>query len=636
MKRIKRFIFTFIALFLLFPCLTSAATELSASTQNPIVGNNLYIQLEANYGQTLKIKDFHVYIDFDSTYFDVVEIKWVKSRTQMGTHRIENGKVYVDKEGANWSSGPVLQVELKVKKTGSTKINIVETKPANYTDGSQIAQTMAGIVINSVAPSTNVNLGSLYVKGYSMQPAFKQSHTEYNLTVPANVDKIEIVTKKNDINQTITGQGIKTLRYGPNKFRIIVTAQNKDSKTYELTVTRTDTRTGDVSLKTLNVTNTIIKAEAGKTEYEATVGRNTESILISARTNDPMATLTGTGTKQLEIGENKFELLVQSSNGKEQIYTIKINRSTEELEPPVKSSNLKAIKINNLSVKVTEDTTTYLYGISNIVDPVKIEPILVSPTATYEMTGHENLKAGINKIKIKVTQIIQEAVPETEEDLGSEAVIEETEYTLLLYKNPHDALEITSFDQITGDNHYIYTTIEQESHKISKDIIKTLSDNKKTLYFNVVNMYTGLLYQVKLPKFMVPKDYELKLLKEDPDSFTYNTNLPENTELTIFVGDQYEDGTGVQVYSYNDGEPYNLITAGVEVINGYVTITTNEQKNYIITTTDLIVNQTKMDKLINTIKTVGVFIVIIALIIFIVPKITKKKNKIEESKEPLY
>ena len=124
MKRIKRFIFTFIVLFLIFPYITSAATELSASTQNPIVGNNLYIQLEANYGQSLKIKDFHVYIDYDPEYFEVVEIKWVKSRTQMGTHRIENGRVYVDKDGANWSSGPIIQVEMKVKKTGSTKVNI--------------------------------------------------------------------------------------------------------------------------------------------------------------------------------------------------------------------------------------------------------------------------------------------------------------------------------------------------------------------------------------------------------------------------------------------------------------------------------------------------------------------------------
>ena len=78
MKRIKRFILTFIALFILFPCLTNAATELSASTQNPIVGETLYVQLEANYGKTLNIRDFHVYLKYDPTYFEVVTTKWVK------------------------------------------------------------------------------------------------------------------------------------------------------------------------------------------------------------------------------------------------------------------------------------------------------------------------------------------------------------------------------------------------------------------------------------------------------------------------------------------------------------------------------------------------------------------------------
>ena len=89
MKRIKRFILTFIALFIIFPYLTNAATELSASTQNPIVGDTLYVQLEANYGTVLNIRDFHVYIDYDSTYFEVVQIKWVKNRREMGTHFLE-------------------------------------------------------------------------------------------------------------------------------------------------------------------------------------------------------------------------------------------------------------------------------------------------------------------------------------------------------------------------------------------------------------------------------------------------------------------------------------------------------------------------------------------------------------------
>ena len=213
MKRIKRFILTFIALFIIFPCLTNAATELSASTQNPIVGDTLYVQLEANYGTQLKISDLHLYIDFDPTYFEVINIKWVKTKKEMGTTREEYGKVYVDKTSGAWSSGPVLQLELKVLKSGSTRINIQETQKAYYTNGTEIAQTMAGIIINSVEPNSNTYLAKLYVKGYNIQPAFKKSQLEYNLTVPTEVSEIEIVASKYDVTQTVTGIGKKQLKY---------------------------------------------------------------------------------------------------------------------------------------------------------------------------------------------------------------------------------------------------------------------------------------------------------------------------------------------------------------------------------------------------------------------------------------
>ena len=265
MKRIKRFILTFIALFIIFPCLTNAATELSASTQNPIVGDILYVQLEANYGKELRIRDLHLYIDYDPTYFELSTVKWVKTKREMGTTREESGKVYVDKTSGDWTSGPVLQLELKVLKAGSTRINMYETQKAYYTNGSPIAQTMAGIVINSVEPNSNTYLAKLYVKGYNMQPAFKKSLQTYNLTVPTDVSEIEIVANKYDVTQTVTGIGKKQLKYGQNRFRIVVTAQNQDSRTYEIMITRTDNRTGDLSLKTLQVTGTNIKAEANKT-----------------------------------------------------------------------------------------------------------------------------------------------------------------------------------------------------------------------------------------------------------------------------------------------------------------------------------------------------------------------------------
>lgn len=635
MKRIKRFILTFIALFILFPCLTNAATELSASTQNPIVGNTLYVQLEANYGTELKISDFHVYIEYDTSYFELVQVKWVKTRSEMGTDRLEPGKVYIDKTGGNWSSGPVIQIELKVIKAGSTRINIVETGKAKYTNGHDIAQTMAGIVINSVNPSTNTALSKLYVKGYNMQPAFKQSQLEYNLIVPTDVEEVEIVANKSDNNQTITGTGKKQLRYGANRFTVKVTAQNGDFREYIILITRTDNRTGDLSLKTLQVTGTNLKVVEGQTTYEATVSRSVDSLLITARTNDPMATLTGTGQKELQIGLNTFEIMVESANGLTQTYTIKITRSTEELQGQVLSSKLRMLKVNSLVLNLSEDNQTYLYGINKVISSLSIVAITESNTATVEITGNEKLKPGINKIEIKVTQILKEGIPATETTPAVEPELEETTYTLLVYKNPN-ATEISSLEDITGEDNYVFSTIESSNHVLSKDKVEILVKNKKTLYYNVVNMYNGLLYQVKLPTEMELSNLNLKVNKTTNGDLTYSTNLPSNTELTIYLEDKFQSGSSVQIYSYNEGGTYTLVTAGLEVENGYINFLTNGDTHYVITTRDLIQVESNADKIISLIKVVLIGGGISLLAILIIPKLTKKKRKEEEKNEPLY
>lgn len=632
----KKFIIIFIALFIIFPCLTNAATELSASTQNPIVGDTLYVQLEANYGSSINIKEFHVYIDYDATYFEVIQTKWVKSRKDMGTDDIQVGKIYVDKTNGNWSSGPILQVEFKVIKAGSTRINIQETAPAKYVDGSSIAQTMAGIVINSVNPNTNTYLSKLYVKGYNMQPAFKQSQLEYNLTVPTDVSKIEIVANKSDTTQTITGIGEKSLKYGANKFKVVVIAQNKDSRTYEINITRTDNRTGDLTLKTLQVTGTNIKVVENQSVYEATVSRSVDSVLIAARTNDPMATLTGTGQKKLEIGLNTFEILVESSNGLEKTYTINITRSTEEIQEVPLSSKLKLLKVNGLVLNISEENNLFLYGISNNIDQLSIEAITESTTATVKIIGNEKLKVGTNKITIIVKQVIEEAIPATEDTPEVAEVAEETTYTLIVYKNPNNAIEIDSLDKVDGNNNYVYSTIETNNNIVYRSVIELLVNNKRTLYYNVVNMYNGLLYQIKLPTNIEIKDYDLKLRSIDSSELTYSTNLPANTEMTIYLNQIYEDGSSVQIYSYNEGEGYKLITAGLEVKDGYITFQTNGDAYYTITTNDLIRIESNIDRIISIIKSLAIGGVIALVAILIISKLFKKKSKNQENNEPLY
>lgn len=624
MKNIKKILYTFIALFILFPCITHAATELSASTQNPIVGSYVYVQLEANYGDTFKIRDFHVRIDYDTSYFSLENVIWVKLGQDSGTSKIDNGHVYIDKTGGNWGSGPVAQLKLKVLKAGFTEIKVDYNGESYYTNGDVMAQTMAGININAQEPSNDSLIGSLYVEGFNLQPVFSRTHYDYNIKVPADVSSVNIVATAGNKKQTITGTGKKQLEYGGNRVRIVVTAQDKSTRTYEIMITRADNRTGDTTLKSLTVSNTPIKYEKNKNVYEATVSKSIDSVMITGRTTDPNATLIGTGVRNLEMGLNSFELKVQSSGGKQQTYTINIIRSNEELQTIKKSSKLLSLKINSLVLDLSNDKQTFLYGIGKEYSQLSIDAVTESSTATTKIVGNDKLQTGINIITITVVEKLDAENEET------------TEYKLIVYKNPTNATVLKDLNSAVGNTNYLYNTTSTTSTKIPLSLINNLKTNDKVLYYNVVNLSNGLLHQFKIGKNLPDTEFDVSITKLNDNPLTYQINAPKDTEITTYVEDSYASETDVKIYSYNEDNQYTLVTAGVKVQNGYITFTTNGQKNYIITTNDLIKEQSEFDRLLN--KNKGIIIAVVGgfIAIIVVCIIFNKTNKEKETNEPLY
>lgn len=624
MKRIKRILTIFIALFIIFPCLTNAATELSAATQNPTVGSYVYVQLEANYGDTLKISDFHVYIDYDPTYFSLENVIWVKLGTDSGTSKVESGRVYIDKSSANWSSGPIIQLKLKVIKAGFTELTVERNGESYYTNGDVMAQTMAGIYINAQEPSNDTLIGSLYVEGYNIQPTFSRTTYNYNLTVPSNVTSVNVIASKGNSKQTISGTGRRTLEYGGNRVKVVVTAQDKSSRTYEIMITRTDNRTGDTTLKSLNVSNTSIKYDKNKNVYEATVSKSIDSVMITGLTTDANATLVGTGQKKLKIGLNSFTLTVQSSGGKEQTYTINIIRSNEELQTVKKSSKLLSLKVNNLVLDLSNDKQTFLYGVDKGYTQLSIDATPESATATTKITGNDKLIPGINVVTIAVTEQI---------DVDNE---ETTEYKIITYKNPITATAINSLDSATGTTDFLYSTTSTSSNIIPTTLINNLKTNDTKLYYNIVNMSNGLLYQFVLKDNLPDTEIDAYITKINDSPLTYNVALPEGTEVTAYIEDTYASGTDVKIYSYDETSNYTLVTAGIQVQNGYITFNTNGQSNYIITTIDLIKEQSEFDKLLNKYKGIIIGIVIGFIAIIAICILLNKNSKEKETNEPLY
>lgn len=590
--------------------------------QNPVVGTDVYVQLNINY-KNFKIGDAHYIITYNKEYLEFEEVIWIQTR---GTYSMEPGKITIDKDfGKSWDSGAILQIKYKVLKDGLSKVDVVRNGESHYENGDVIGQSFVGVSISATKPSSQTLIGTLYVEGYTLQPTFSKTVYQYNLIVPPDVSSVNVFASKSDSRQTITGDGYKKLSYGDNNFPVIVTAQDGSSRTYNITVHRTDNRNGDTSLKSLNVSDTNIKYENDKNVYEATVSRSVEDILITARANDPNATIIGTGRKKLNIGSNTFNLTVESSGGRESNYTIIINRSTEEIPKVIKSSKLKTIKVNGLVMDLSDNKTSWLYGIGKDNDKLTIDAKAESDTATIEIIGNENLKVGINAIKIKVSE--QNEVVE-----GEEPTYDITEYSLIVYKNPTNATLINEINNNTFNGDIVFSTSENASHIIPSSTLRRLKDTKSKLYYNVVNLYNGILYQAIISENIQNSDLDVSFKKVSDNLLTYETNIPEGTEMLVYLENLFLDGANVKIYTYNETGKYTLLTDGITVQNGYISFVTNGEKNYVITTSTLIEEKSPLDQLLAKYKNyilggIGAFVIALILIILIIKKIKQKTNK---------
>ena len=86
--------------------------------------------------------------------------------------------------------------------------------------------------------SPNIKLKSLSVEGFELTPDFQPDIMEYSLVVPHDTASVNIKAASMDSKATVTGGGTLTLDSTVNKFTVTVTAENKDTRDYVITVAK--------------------------------------------------------------------------------------------------------------------------------------------------------------------------------------------------------------------------------------------------------------------------------------------------------------------------------------------------------------------------------------------------------------
>jgi len=259
------------------------------------------------------------------------------------------------------------------------------------TNGDSLSSNPTAADIIRVASTVNT-LSSLSISGATID--FSSNVTTYNVTLDAATATINATAS--DSYAKVSGTGTKTLKYGANKFDIVVTSESGDKKTYTINVTRPDNRSTDNTLKELKLNNGTINFKSGTTTYNVTV--DSDTTIISATANDSKAKISGVGTKKLNYGINKFEIIVTAENGSTKTYTINVTRPDNRGS----NNNLSSLTLSTGRITFDKNKTNYEISVKNEVTEITINGKVEDDKSKVEGFGTKTLQVGENTFIIKV------------------------------------------------------------------------------------------------------------------------------------------------------------------------------------------------------------------------------------------
>ena len=288
---------------------------------------------------------------------------------------------------ASDTSGKVLPGGLGTKSlnVGENNFNLV----VQSQDGTQEIYRLTVYRLNndatlkSLTLTNGVNIGT-----------FSGGTTSYTATVPYKTKSSEVTALTNDSKAVITsGTGsFDFINYGTttNTHNIVVNAENCDSKyasvpgntctskTYTITVTRTSPSSNN-NLSNLTVNNkTVTNFNKNTLEYTLpNVSNETTSLLVGAvvEDTDKAQIKSGTGTVNLNIGDNTLNIVVQAENGDEKTYKLHVRRLSNDNK--LKSLEVKSTPSASLSPAFTSTFFgDYNYNYTEDVSSIDVKAIV--------------------------------------------------------------------------------------------------------------------------------------------------------------------------------------------------------------------------------------------------------------------
>lgn len=194
--------------------------------------------------------------------------------------------------------------------------------------------------------SSNANLSMLGIRPTEYDfTGFKVATTSYDVTVPLDVEEVEVYATAQDSKAKISGLGTKKLTEGLNDLSVVVTAEDGTEKIYTINVTRENvvndvdtsenTEVSKKGLSSLKIEGVELSPTFDTSVYEYTakyIGEDTELNIETVATEENYS-VEITGNENLKEGENTITIIV--SDNKDEIiatYQVIVNKSLVDEE----------------------------------------------------------------------------------------------------------------------------------------------------------------------------------------------------------------------------------------------------------------------------------------------------------------
>jgi len=310
-----------------------------------------------------------------------------------------------------------------------------------------------------------------------------------------------------------------------------------------------------------------------------------------------------------------------------------------------KNNNIKELSIEGHEITKVNNNN-YTLVVSNDVTNININAKPEDTKAKITGNGSRELQVGENDIEIVIT---------SESGIQNKINIKVTRKDGYYLDDLNSLLENKELKDID-------ITINEDS-KITKEEITKIKENKKNIRLNYYDENKKLIYswkifgnKIKTPlEIMTSITYtseyieEIHKLSNYADgiyiNFKHNGELPNGTEIKLYVGDKFKDRSLVNVYYYDSNlKKLDNIKENIKVTGGYIEFEIEHCSEYFITMSN-ITNKIKEEKNTSNIFMIIAIIELILLILIVVldilnlnPICKRKKEKtnfatIEEQKE---